>query len=217
MYDVCINQNSYLHNGNNRTIEHMKHDGTCWINLYLNASILPIDISRLRYSHMSGGFPPLERLPQLNLVMIPFPRLYHQWLCKITIHRMMKPIAQETNQVCWSSSILGYIYIYMSWSLTNLPLAPYWLCMVYQKRSWLAMSVVRWASRRNSCTGAGVEDLNGHGEKDWNPLGWQQNLVDSWEQSHDHSNDMCVHLLLQYIITNWQILHTRLIYCSIYF
>lgn len=66
MYDVCINQNSYLHNGNNRTIEHMKHDGTCSINLYLNASILPIDISRLRYSHMSGGFPPLERLPAIE-------------------------------------------------------------------------------------------------------------------------------------------------------
>lgn len=82
----------------------------------------------------------------------------------------------------------------MSWSLTNLPLAPYWLCMVYQKRSWLAMSVVRWASRRNSCTGAGVEDLNGHGENAWNPLGWQQNRVDSWEQSRDHSNDVCVHI-----------------------
>ena len=200
---MMYNQNSYLHNGNNRTIEHMKHDGTCWINLYLNASILPIDISRLRYSHMSGGFPPLERLPAIESGDETISSFIPSMI--VQDHNPQDDEAycarNKPSLLVFFNSWL-YIYIYMSWSLTNLPLAPCWLCMVYQKRSWLAMSVVRWASRRNSCTGAGVEDLNGHGENAWNPLGWQQNLVDSWEQSHDHSNDMCVHLLLQYIITN---------------
>ena len=200
----------------------MEHDRTCWIHLYLNVPILTRDISRLPYSHMSGGFPTLERLPAIeSWWWYHFPRLYHQYPSMIVQDHNPQDddvccARNKSNLLVFFNSWL-YIYIYMSWSLTNLPLAPCWLCMVYQKRSWLAMSVVRWASRRNSCTGAGVEDLNGHGENAWNPLGWQQNLVDSWEQSRDHSNDVCAHILLQYIITNWHILHTRLIYCSIYF